>query len=170
MKQPNFSLLALDEPKKIAAIIVFALAFFAFLWEIISAFFTNEQINRATNPPDIISTQAPIRADSPLFTTALFGNYIPANLSEAEIKQSMLDVQVVGIMYSPQEKESLVTIRAAGGEEKTYGVGDELPGGAIIKRISEKGIVVLHNGALESLSLPNNELRFDPPAKPLIGE
>jgi len=166
----KFFLLDFTEPKKIAASVVFLFTLFAFLWEIISGFRTPGHIKMVNQPPTITPQQNELTVSSPLFTTALFGDYVPANLSEAEIKQSMLDVQVVGIMYSNKEKDSQVIIRTNNGEEKYYLVGDTLPGGAVIKQISAQGVVVLHNGSLESLSLPKNELIFDSPAKPLIGE
>ncbi|MBA2651619.1 MAG: general secretion pathway protein GspC [Tatlockia sp.] len=158
----------IHEPKKIAAIIIFLLAFIAFIWEIIIGFHSVDQSKTASKPLNLGTTQEPIRANSPLFTTALFGDYVPVNLSEADIKQSMLDVQVVGVMFTAKENESQVILRVGGGKEEPYTVGDNLPGGAIIKRISPNGIVVLHNGALESLSFPKNELIFVKPAKPLI--
>jgi general secretion pathway protein C len=169
MKHRKFSIINDNDPKKIAAIIIFILAFLAFIWEIISAFHS-EQIKTANKSLNLGNNQETIRSNSPLFTTALFGDYVPANLSEADIKQSTLDVQVVGIMFAAKENESQVVLRVGGGKEDYYVVGDTLPGGAIIKRISSEGVVVLHNGALESLSLPKNELIFDVPAKPLIKE
>lgn len=170
MKQTKIFLLDFNEPKKLAASVVFLLAFFAFVWEIVYGFRSTEQVKINNLPAKIAAPPNTIQPNSPLFTGALFGDYVPANLSDAEIKQSMLDVQVVGIMFSDKEENSQVIIRTNNGEEKYYVVGDTLPGGAVIKHISAQGVVVLHNGALESLSLPKNELIFDGPAKPLIGE
>lgn len=99
--------------------------------------------------------------------TAFFGDYVPKSLNEADVKQSMLDLSVVGIMFSNSEKASHVIIRSAGGREQTFNVGDSLPGGAIIKRITPDGVLIRRNGQLESLSLPKNALTFEPPAKPL---
>ena len=99
--------------------------------------------------------------------TVFFGDYVPKNLSDADVKQSMLDLTVVGIMFADSEEASHVIIRAANGREKTFGVGDSLPGGAIIKRITPDGVLISRNGALESLSLQKKALIFEPPAKPL---
>ena len=170
IKQSKFPLFDVKEPKKLVATIILGLAFLAFCWEIISAFRANEQITIVNRPTKVTSVLERLRADSPLFKTALFGHYVPVNLSDAEIKQSMLDVQVVGILFSGKENDSQVILRTGHGEEKYYLIGDSLPGGAVIKRISERGVVVLHNGSLESLSLSKNELTFDVPAKPLIEE
>lgn len=166
MKPNKLLFIDINDPKKIVAIIIFILTFLAFLAEVASGFYARGQGARTNMPAKLASNQAPLRSDSPLFNTALFGDYVP-NLADGDIKQSMLDFQVVGILYAPSEKDSQVIIRPGGGEDKYYFVGDTLPGGAIIKRISAKAVVVLHKGALESLSLPKNELIFDPPAKPL---
>ncbi|MBA3536247.1 MAG: general secretion pathway protein GspC [Tatlockia sp.] len=168
MKPRKFSIINDNDSKKIAAIIIFILAFLAFIWEIFSAFHTPEQRNTEDKPLILRNNLETIRSNSALFTTAVFGDYVPANLSEADIKQSTLNVQVVGIMFAAKENESQVILRVGGGKEDYFVVGDILPGGAIIKRISPEGVVVLHDGALESLSLPKNELIFEVPAKPLI--
>lgn len=98
---------------------------------------------------------------------ALFGDYVPNNLNEADVKQSRLDLSLVGIMFSEDNNASHVIIRSAGGREQTYHVGDSLPGGATIKRITEDGVLILRNGALERITLPKTGLVFEPPAKPL---
>ncbi len=99
-----------------------------------------------------------------------FGEHVPESLHDANIKQSMLDLDVVGILFADNEQNSQVIIRTAGGQDKIFSVGDSLPGGVIIKRITPEGVLVGRNGSLESLSFPKNELIFEPPAKPLIGE
>ncbi|KTD11259.1 type II secretion system protein N [Legionella jamestowniensis] len=168
MKNTKFSLAYIDH-KLLMAVFLFFLTFFLFLWEIINFFQSTKQVTVTTiyrKQP----VQETLHSRSPIFTTPLFGDYLPANLAEADIKQSMLDAEIVGIMFDDNEEYSQVIIKVGGGPEKVYSIGDSLPGGAIIKRISPDAIVVLHNGALESLSLPKNELIFEAPAKPLIEE
>ena len=46
---------------------------------------------------------------------------------------------------------------------KSFGVGDSLPGGGVIKRITPEGILIMREGVIESLSLPKNELFFSMP-------
>jgi general secretion pathway protein C len=108
-----------------------------------------------------------IKPKQPPLNTRFFGYYVPKNLSDADVKQSMLDLTVVGILFAESEEASHVIIRTSGGREQTFGVGDALPGGAIIKRITSNGVLIGRNGALESLSLQKNALTFEPPAKPL---
>ncbi|ERI48539.1 general secretion pathway protein C [Legionella pneumophila str. Leg01/20] len=105
-----------------------------------------------------------------ILNTSLFGVYVPADLNEDNVKQSMLNVTLVGILFADKIEESQVIIRSASGEEKTYNVGDKIPGGATIKRIMPGGVLVERDGTLESLSLPKNDLTFEPVAKPLKEE
>jgi len=105
-----------------------------------------------------------------ILNSSLFGVYVPNDLSDDNVKKSMLNVTVVGILLADKTEDSQVIIRSAGGDEKTYNVGDKIPGGVLIKRIMAGGVLVEHNGSLESLSLPKNDLTFEPIAKPLIEE
>ncbi|KTD16299.1 type II secretion system protein N [Legionella jordanis] len=168
MKDRKF-FLDYQNPKLVLAVIIFFITALLFLWEIVGYFSAKQEL---VLPKEIIraNSKENIQINSPVFRTALFGDYVPVNLSDNEIKQSMLDAEVVGVLFSSQAENSQVIIRAGGGPEKIYSIGDSLPGGAVIKRISQNGVVVLHNGALESLSLPKNELIFDAPAKPLVEE
>ncbi|MCL9685593.1 type II secretion system protein N [Legionella maioricensis] len=112
------------------------------------------------------------RSDSSdyILNSSLFGVYVPNDLNEDNVKKSMLNVTLVGILLGDKTADSQVIIRSAGGEENTYKIGDKIPGGAIIKRIMAGGVLVERNGALESLSLPKNDLTFEPVAKPLQEE
>lgn len=137
------------------------------IWQIvadsISLFSSHESLN-TTQPIAITVDQDSLAAS---LNTPFFGDYVPKNLDDGDVKQSMLDLTVVGIMFADKEGASHVIIRMAGGREQTFGVGDSLPGGAIIKRITPEGVLIKRNGALESLSLPKNKLIFEAPAKPL---
>lgn len=141
------------------------------IWQIavgVGSFFS---LDKATSVRHDQFTDPKIKAKQPSLntglTTTFFGDYVPKNLSDSDVKQSMLDLTVVGIMFDNSEKASHVIIRTAGGRERTFGVGDALPGGAIIKRITSDGVLIGRNGSLERLSLQKNALTFEPPAKPL---
>ena len=102
-----------------------------------------------------------------LLKSSMFGVYVPNDLSAADVKNSMLNVTLVGILLADKNEESQVIIGSANGEEKTYKIGDSIPGGAVIERIMPSGILVERNGALERISLPKSDLIFEPIAKPL---
>lgn len=103
-----------------------------------------------------------------ILNSSLFGVYVPNDLNS--VKKSMLNVTLVGIMLADNIDESQVIIRSASGDEQTYKIGDSIPGEALIKRITAGGVLVERNGVLESLSLPKNDLDFEPAAKPLTEE
>lgn len=105
-----------------------------------------------------------------ILDSSLFGVYVPNDLSESSVKKSMLDVTLVGILFADNINDSQVIIHSAGGVERTYKLGDSIPGDAVIKRIMANGVLVERQGNLESLSLPKNELTFEPVAKPLKEE
>lgn len=148
-----------------------SLFFLTTIFFIIQLFNLIKPFPKENNSTPLLSLKHPIilNQNSVVFNQAIFGNYQPIH-SDEDIKQSSLDLDVVGIMYSSDKVNSQVLIRAAGGEEKLYKVGDSLPGGVIIKKINKQTILLLYQGELESLSLPKNELIFGKPAKILIKE
>lgn len=97
----------------------------------------------------------------------VFGEYIPKALVDLDVKPSGLDLSLVGIVFSPNRKESQVIINSPGNPTQTFSTGDLVPGGAKIKQITPDGVVLEHDGELESLSLPKNELIFEPVPEPL---
>ncbi len=125
---------------------------------------TIETIAAVKEPLQIPATQQNALDD--LLHSSLFGVYIPNDLSSNQIKQSMLNVTLVGVLLG-KANESQVIIRLADSEEKNYKVNDTIPGGALIKKIMADGILVEHNGNLERVTFPEDSLTFEPIAKPL---
>ena len=97
----------------------------------------------------------------------LFGKYIPKQLGDANIKPSLLDVNVIGVMFSTNKKNSEVMLRFANGIERPFKNGDTIPGGAKIIHISSDGVIVNRDGTLERINLHVNKLKFDKPLKPM---
>ena len=100
----------------------------------------------------------------------LFGEYVPSNLDAAGVRQSMLNIKVIGILFAANESESQVILQKENGQEHFFRVGDELPGGGVIKRITRDGVLVLREGELERLNLPIDELNFEASSPPLSFE
>ena len=100
----------------------------------------------------------------------LFGDYIPKALEDLNVKPSDLNMMLVGVLFSYTQQGSQALISIANSPADTYVVGDTLPGKVTIKQITPDGVVLDHAGELESLSLPKDELTFDPPPKPLVKE
>lgn len=110
------------------------------------------------------------RPQSPQFRVSLFGAYVPKDLSTSILPESLLDMEVVGILYVDNEQDSQVILKKSSGDEKTYRVGDAIADGVLIKRITVDGVMLLRDGVLESLSLVKNKLKFEPVSKPLKEE
>jgi general secretion pathway protein C len=100
-------------------------------------------------------------------SASLFGGYTPTDLEDADVKESALHLSVIGIIFSAQQEQSEVIIKLPDNQERIFHVDDDLPGGAKIKQIQPDEIFVIRHGAIESLSLPEKGLTFDPPAPPL---
>lgn len=100
----------------------------------------------------------------------LFGPFIPKAIDEAGVKKSMLNVKVVGVLFAVPETDSEVILKINEQKEQTFRIGDIIPGQAVIKRITAQGVLLERKGSLESLSLPKNELIFEPLAKPFVGQ
>jgi general secretion pathway protein C len=140
------------------------------VWQVLSGVYSLFSLDKAL----LVSHDQPRETQNNLQKRAkvvkaqpIFGDYVPKNINEAEVKQSMLDLKVVGIMFAKDSKRSHVIIQTSSGLEQTFRVGDSLPGGAVIKGITADGMLVMRNGSLESLSLPKTTLIFEPPAAPL---
>lgn len=117
-----------------------------------------------TKPISIENSQQTKQNEQKL-TWPLFGEYVPKQFGDMGIKQSKLDLEVVGILYSPRAKDSQVIVRTSMGEEKLFNIGDTLPGNAVIKGISPDAVLVMYHGGLERLSLPKRALTFEPALK-----
>ena len=154
--------------KPIVPQIICLFLFGLIIWQITAGMFAIYQY-KSRNGPAIVkkkSLKPQFTVSESMLNSPLFGEYIPESLNE--IQQSILNLQVVGIIFADNEQQSQVIIRLANEEEALFKVNDTLPGGAIIKKITKDGVLVLRNGMLESLSFPKNELTFEPPAKALI--
>lgn len=92
----------------------------------------------------------------------IFGVYLPKQLGGMGVKQSHLQLKLVGVLYSSKLSDSQVILQTNEGEEKIFSVGDTLPGGAVLRSISADGILILFHGELEQLSLPKQSLTFEP--------
>ena len=78
-----------------------------------------------------------------------------------------LGVTVRGILFHPEPSQRQALLAGAGVEEglRTYRVGDDLPGTAVIRFIEPRRIVVERAGALEELPLPRLALDTDVPQR-----
>lgn len=135
--------------------------------DVMSTHMTVQKTSFVTVNRSIVRDQAMIQKN---LRVPIFGDYIPKALVDLNVKPSGLNMALVGVLFSPKQKGSQALISVANNPANTYVVGDTLPGDVKIKQITPDGVVLEHAGELESLSLPKDELTFDPPPKPLVEE
>lgn len=116
-------------------------------------------------PLNLLKSQVETKPDERI-TAPLLGTYVP-DLKHAEVTDSHLAYIVVGIMYSAIPQQSQVLIQGEDGFSKLYRQGDFLSPSIQIKEIQADGVIILNQGRFERLSLPKNDLRFDPLPAPL---
>lgn len=68
--------------------------------------------------------------------------------------ETTLDLTLSGIAADPHQHLLSRAIIVAGGKQQTYGIGAQLPGGAVIKDILPDQVLLSLNGHIESLRLP----------------
>ncbi len=141
------------------------------VWQLTSGMMAVSAINKSIANSENSSVVTNTAINQPTSNVSLsapfFGTYTPVMESVADVKPSILSYKVVGIMLATHDEDSEVIIDTQSGGDVVYHVGDNLPGGVVIKRITNEGIFVERNGEMESLSLPKNELIFEAPANPL---
>lgn len=83
-------------------------------------------------------------------TDVVVGDAAPADLPPAA-----LPVSVQGIVFDPGSASGRVIFGGAGGDMRSYRVGDSLPDGVIIRFIEARRVVVEQAGELKALALPS---------------
>lgn len=135
------------------------------IWTIGQSIWQSPQIT--TNPSLKIAALLPEKLPPQVLN--LFGEYLSTG-QDMDIKTSMLDVDIVGILYASAPKESQVILRLPNGEEKNYRVGDTIDKGAVIKKINQDSIVILYHARLERINLQKSVLHDEKMPKLLFSE
>jgi general secretion pathway protein C len=89
----------------------------------------------------------------------LFGKYEPkkavvAPVKPAVVPETKLNLKLRGVFASKDDNAARAIIADSRGEEDSYRLGSELPGGAILNEIHSDHVILEHNGRLETLRLP----------------
>ncbi|MDF1684224.1 MAG: type II secretion system protein N [Legionellaceae bacterium] len=127
-----------------------------------------EHVTEPRNPPHVkIAEPVKQPKQHKAVHVDLFGTYTPDGVEGGGIEQSKLNASIIGILYSSDEKASQVLLDVPGHANQVFSVGDTIPGGAKIKRITPEGILLMRSGKMESLSLPKKKLDFAPPPQPM---
>lgn len=155
--------------------LVFLLMAVLLTYQLLSGIVQYYRIHSDLKQKPISSTKAPNKNTQQSsmqknLSAPIFGEYIPKTLVDIDVKPSGLDLSIAGILFSSDSKKSMVIINSPGNQSQTFSIGDTVPGGAKIKQITPDGVVLKRDGELESLSLPKDELVFEPEPQPLQQE
>lgn len=89
----------------------------------------------------------------------LFGLYEPkkevvAPVKPAVVPETKLNLKLRGVFASKDKEAARAIIADSRGDEDSYRIGSELPGGAVLSEIHPDRVILEHNGRFETLKLP----------------
>lgn len=98
----------------------------------------------------------------------LFGFYQPPvtlvnSQNIGSLPTTRLQLKLIGLFTDSNPKLSKALISAEGQPAKSYGVGDNVPGGATVYEILADRVILQQDGQLERLDLPIKPLHFSAP-------
>ena len=101
-----------------------------------------------------------------LFGTVARDSAPAVTQSVAEAPDTQLNLELRGVLAYDPEASALAIISEGRGEEKVYGIGDELPGSATLEEVLADHVILKRNGRLEKLRLPEEStpIAVAPPA------
>ena len=100
----------------------------------------------------------------------LFGKYEPEKVVVAPVKpavvpETRLNLKLRGVFASKDNNAARAIIADSRGDEDSYRIGSELPGGAILNEIYADHVILEHKGRLETLRLPVDEPESGPASR-----
>ena len=89
----------------------------------------------------------------------LFGKHEPKKIEVVPVKpavvpETKLNLKLRGVFASKDKNAARAIIADARGDEDSYKIGSQLPGGAILSEIHADRVILQHNGRFETLKLP----------------
>lgn len=158
-------------PLVITAVIMFLLALSAarITWMVFPP-----PMDEATVPLNEPETPSPIARKDPLLTSReiatrhLFGTPPPDDAPAADqpIPETQLNLLLRGVAASSNTAAAFAIVADPAGKEEFYRVGDQLPGGAVLKEVHPQHIVLSRGDRFETLRLPQQPLQMNAPAQP----
>jgi general secretion pathway protein C len=116
-------------------------------------------------PPPSVTAPVAVRTDAltlghQIVARHLFGQAPSLNASSsATIPETSLRLVLRGVVASSDPKTAAAIVADPGGKEDFYIVGQEMPGGAVLKEVHAQHIVLSRGGRFETLRLPENAIK-----------
>lgn len=76
---------------------------------------------------------------------------------QADMPDTRLNLKLRGVLASDDPNGAYAIVAEPGGVEKSYGIGDTLPGGARVSEVFEDRIILDRGGRFETLRLPEKK-------------
>lgn len=121
-----------------------------------------------TQEPVTVHTTDPLLLSRQIASQHLLGEPRADNApapTEA-IPETRLNLLLRGVAASSVPAAAFAIIADPGGKEEFYKVGDQLPGGAVLKEVRPQHIVLARGDRFETLSLPQQALQMGAPPQP----
>ncbi len=90
------------------------------------------------------------------------GSSVEPGAEAANAPETPLNLTLRGVFSSDDQEAAYAIIAGPDGEEMSYGLEDELPGGAVLKAVFPDRVTLSRNGRSETLSLPRQILENKP--------
>lgn len=119
--------------------------------------------------PSPITRKDPLMTSREIATRHLFGAPLPDNAAAADqpIPETQLNLLLRGVAASNNTAAAFAIIADPAGKEDFYQVGDQLPGGAVLKEVHPQHIILSRGDRFETLRLPQQSLELNAPAQPM---
>lgn len=108
------------------------------------------------------STQSRMASLEHVAALHLFGNAeeAPAEVEQAPITapETRLNLKLRGLIALDAQEAALAIIAKGESDEQAYGVGDTVPGGAVLHEIHADRVILKRSGRFETLTLPKERM------------
>ncbi|MGE0080924.1 MAG: type II secretion system protein GspC [Thiohalomonadaceae bacterium] len=114
------------------------------------------EVGRAAPAPQVRQTRTAPRL-APVADLSLFGR-VEAVVAGGPVDapETRLNLTLRGVLATGAQPFARAIISAAGGEERSYRVGDNLPGGATLDQVLADRVILQRAGRFEALYLPKD--------------
>ncbi len=146
----------------LAAIVLIAHGTAALTWTLIpipetpGAAIIANKISPARRPPAGAGAPQPLAAK--IGQHHLFGLFEikkpPPKIEAAAAPETRLNLKLRGVFASQNKELARAIIADARGDDQSYAIGDQVPGGAVLNDVFEDRVILDRNGQLETLKLP----------------
>jgi len=114
------------------------------------------------------SSGGPARADAVALSREIVSRHLfgqaqaeSAPTNKTAIPETSLRLTLRGVMASSDPNTATAIVADPGGKEDFYTVGQDMPGGAVLKEVHAQHIVISRGGRFETLRLPEDSLKVN---------